>query len=175
MYDKIQSQAGFETLITLEEAKAQCNLLSSQTFDDDFIEGLILSCCDIAQAYTKRMLTVGSVTLRADCEGNVISLPWGEPATITELIADDVDITAETSLYDFDDITEKLTMLTSYTRLKVTYDAGYTALPLKVKQAILMMISTMYEQRSDFVAGMTVANIPVTSTILLDSVKYYAS
>lgn len=175
MYSKIQSQTSFQTLITLAEAKAQCNILPSQTMDDELIDGLILSCCDVAQAYTKRLLTVGTVTLRADSEGAVIRLPWGDPSSITELIIDDEDITANTSLYDFDDITEKLTMLTSYTRLKVTYEAGYVALPHKVKQAILMMISTMYDQRSDFVTGMTVANIPVTSMTLLDSVKYYAS
>ena len=175
MYSKIKEQASFSTLVTLAEAKAQCNILLSQTIDDTYIQSLVLSACDIAQTYTHRLLSEGSIALRVDCGGSEVRLPYGEPTLITEIIIDDVDITADTEKYSLDDITEKLTINVSYTKLKVTYDAGYDVLPAKVKQGILLMISTMYENRGDWISGMTIAKAPMTSLKLLDSVKYYAT
>ncbi len=175
MYSKIQSQAEFSTMVLLAEAKAQCSILPSQTMDDALIQRLVLSACDVAQTYTRRLLSEGSITLRVDCGGSEIRLPWGEPTDVTEIIIDDVDITADTEKYSLDDITEKLTINVSYTKLKVTYDAGYEVLPHKVKQGILLMINTMYENRGDWITGMTIAKAPMTSLKLLDSVKYYAT
>ena len=175
MYSKIQSQVEFSTMLTLAEAKAQCNILPSQTIDDVYITSLIPACIDLAQTYTNRLMSLGSVTLRADYGGSEILLPWGSPTVVTEILLDDVDVTAELDAYELDDITEKLTIVQPYSKLRVTYAAGYDTLPYKVKQGILLMINTMYEHRGDYVAGMTLTSIPLTSLKLLNSVKYYAT
>jgi hypothetical protein len=40
-----------------------------------------------------------------------------------------------------------------------------------LKQALLMMVSTYYDNRTDFVTGMTVNEVPSASAKLLDGIK----
>lgn len=40
-----------------------------------------------------------------------------------------------------------------------------------LKQALLMMVSTYYDNRTDFVTGMTVNDVPSASAKLLDGLK----
>lgn len=66
MYTQIVSQGPFSGVITLDEAKRQCRLMSSFTMDDDDLNALIDSCCSLAQSYTKRLLTTGTVIAEMD-------------------------------------------------------------------------------------------------------------
>ena len=50
-----------------------------------------------------------------------------------------------------------------------------TTVPKAVKQGVLYLVSTMYNNREDVTIGMSVANMPLTSTVLLNSVKHYES
>ena len=167
MYSRIITQDSFNQVITLLEAKRQCRV--THTFDDDYIESLIPVACEMAQSYSGRLLTVGSVSSVIETYQSVVMLPFGEVTAVTELKLDGVVSTD----FTFDDVTQKVTINTEFTQAKITYSCGYATAPTAVKQAVLMIISTLYDSRQDFVAGLTVANMPMTSKTLLDSVRYY--
>lgn len=169
MYSIIQTQVDLSSLVTLDEAKRQCRLLPSFTLDDDDLNHLIAACTELAQVYTHRLLTVGTVVAESDEYRPVIQLPWGNATTITEVLLDDVEYTD----YTFSTVTQKLKIPTTYSNIKITYEAGYATLPVRVKQGILMMISTWYNNREDYVTGMTLDTIPLSSLKALDSVRYW--
>lgn len=171
MYTVINNQADLSTLVTLAEAKRQCRLDPSFTLDDDELTDMTLVCTELAQSYTKRLLTVGSVSVEVEENKSVIQLPWGNVTTIDEVLLDDTATTA----FTFSPITQKLKITSgvAFSNIKVTYTAGYTTLPMKAKQGILVMISTMYNNREDVATGTTVEELPLTARRLLDSIKYY--
>lgn len=169
MYSIIQTQTDLSTIITLDEAKRQCRLLPSFTLDDDDLNHLIAACTELAQVYTHRLLTPGTVVVESDEYHPVIQLPWGNVSAITEVLLDGVTYAD----YTFSSVTQKLKVDKTYSNIKVTYEAGYTTLPARVKQGILVMISTWYNNREDYVTGMTLETIPLTSLKALDSVRYW--
>lgn len=167
MYSKIISQDSLSNVVTLAEAKRQCRVMHD--FDDDFIQSLIPVSAELAQSYSERALTPAVVTAVYESYASQVLLPYGEASAITELL---VDGSASTN-YDLDDITQKLTVGDSYSKLKVTYECGYTTIPTHIKHAILLTISTLYNNREDFVTGVTVATLPMTACKVIDAVKYY--
>lgn len=169
MYTVIQSQDPFSGLITLDEAKRQCRLLSSYTLDDDDLTDLIETTCDLAQTYTRRLLTPGVIALEIDEYKGDILLPYGNVTTVNEVLLDDVEDTE----FEFSTVTGILKPSRTYNNIKVNYDAGYTTLPSGPKRGILMMISTMYNNRDDYVTGMTAQQMPFTSLTLLNAIKDY--
>ncbi len=166
MYKKIISQDEL-SLVTLAEVKKQCRITT--TFEDAFLESLIIPYSDLAQNYTNRMLTEGTATVVIEAYSEVVQLPFGEITAITEVLLDGEAYTD----YTFNTITQKITFADLYDEAQVTFSAGYSSVPKAVAQAILMSINTAYSHRDSVVVGQTVANLPKTAEILLDSVKYY--
>lgn len=169
MYKKINSQASLSTVVTLAEAKTQCRV--THTMEDSYITALITVAAELAQTYSNRLLTLGSVTTVIEYPASQIQLPFGEVTAITAL---SLDGTASTD-YTFSPVTQKVTITApdTYVSAEITYNCGYSVLPSAVKQAVLMMISTLYNNRQDIVTGVTVEQIPLTSRMLLDTVRYY--
>lgn len=167
MYSRIISQESFEQVVTLLEAKRQCRV--THEFEDDYIQSLIPVACEMAQSYSRRMLTRGSVVSVVEQYQPQILLPFGNVTEVTELLLDGVESTE----FEFDEVTQKLTINTTFSKAKFTYLCGYDTAPTAVKQAIMIMISNLYNNRQDYVAGLTVAKMPITSMSLLDTVKYY--
>ena len=64
-----------------------------------------------------------------------------------------------------------VTINAPYATARIEFNAGYTALPVVVKQAVLVMINTQFNNRDDVVVGQTVNEMPRTSRDLLDRVK----
>lgn len=170
MYTLIDSQEPL-TLVSLEEVKRQCRLMDSFVLDDDYLTSLILVCSELAQTYTHRLLTPGSISAESDKYQPVVSLPWGGVTAINQVVLDGV----VSDSYTFSHITQKLKINTSYSNIQVSYDCGFIEIPAKVKQAILFMVSTMYNNRDDYITGMTVEKMPMTSQVLLNSVRYYGA
>jgi hypothetical protein len=168
MYSQILSQASL-SLVTIDEAKKQCRVTS--TFDDDYLNSLIPVASELAQVYTKRLMTLGQVVTVIDEYKSIVQLPYGDVTAIDSLLIDGLASTD----YEFEPVSQKLYVKSRYTTLKVTYSCGYAVTPVVVKHAVLLLISTLYNSRDDFVTGLTVASMPLTSTRLLDSVKYYVS
>lgn len=169
MFSEIITQAELSDVLTLEEAKTQCRV--THTMEDEYISALIPVAVEMAQSYCGRMLTAGSaISVIENCSREVM-LPFGKVTEVTELLLDD----AVSTDFTFEPVTQKLKISStlSYSKITATYNCGYVTAPTQVKQAILMMISTLYNNRQDSVTGMTVAEMPLTSRMLLDTVKIY--
>lgn len=168
---KIISQDEF-TAIALDEAKTQCRLLSSNTRDDDYIGALILSAAASAQEYLHWMVSTGVVTQYAS-DGGVIKLYGRYITEITEVLVDGETLAEED--YSYNPITDEITVVG--TEVFVTYSCGASTadLPKNVKCAMLMLISTMYNNREDFITGLSVEAMPLTSKKLLGLSREYVS
>ena len=174
---KIISQTEF-TGISLAEAKSQCRVMASQTIDDDYISSLITVAANAAQEYLHWLTSTG-VVKQFSSSGGVIQLYGKFIDEVTEVKAtyNGVETTLLSSEYTFNDITEQLTISTSYSEIYITYPCGASdsKLPTSAKQGMLMLISTMYNNREDFITGLTVAKMPTTSTDLLRLTRNYVS
>ena len=73
----------------------------------------------------------------------------------------------------FEPVTQKITIKAPYSTAKITFSCGFSTVPPAVKHAVLLTISTLYNNRDDFVTGLTVARMPITAERLLDTVRYY--
>lgn len=175
MFKKIISQDPF-SVATLDEAKTQCRLTSSFTMDDARLEMLIGVASDLAQTYTKKMLSLGQVVVTLEHYREGLYLYGGEVETIDSITAtyngESVDVTD----YTFNHVSQKLTLGSScqnYSNFFITYNAGYATVPLKVKQGVLMLVATLYNNNEDYLVGLTAENLPYTSLELLNSVREY--
>ena len=167
---KILTQEPF-TAVTLSQAKSQCRRLDSFVKDDEFIEGLIEDASSMAQEYLNWMVSPGTVTQYSP-EGGDLKL-YGK--FITSIISVTVD--GEEIDYTYNEITEKVSVSSGYSDVYITYACGATDddLPGSVRRAILMLISTMYNNREDFITGLSVDKMPLTSAKLLELTKVYVS
>lgn len=170
MYTKIASQNPL-SIVTLAEAKRQLNIIDSNE-DDDHIQLLIDVASELAEGYTKRMLSQGVVNLITTGKQSFF-LPYGEatesitPFTVT-VNSDPIDFT-------FQPISQILTIIDWVTycedEITVTYNAGYESVPNSVKMGVLMMLSTLFEFRSDSLSGLSIDDVPLTSQKILNKVK----
>ena len=165
MYKKIVSQASLATLLTLDEVKAQCRVFTD--FEDAYLLSLIPAYADLAQSYTGRMLTEGSAIIVIDSGDLSVLLPYGEVTEVTKLVLDGTESTA----FTFDDVSQMVTINAPYATARIEFNAGYTTLPVVVKQAVLVMINTAFNNRDDVIVGQTVNEMPRTSRDLLDRVR----
>ena len=170
---KIISQSPFIS-VTLDEAKSQCRRLSSFTLDDDLFNNIILAAADSAQEYLHWMVSEGQVMQYSET-GGVFKLYGRFVTSIDDVVADGVTLTTED--YSYNEVTEEITLSESYTDVYITYSCGATSadLPNNVKQGILMLISTMYNNREDFITGLSVEKMPLTSKHLLGMSRVYVS
>ena len=175
---KILTQDTF-TAITLTQAKSQCRLLSSFTMDDDYIESLISMAADTAQEYLNWMISTG--TVKQFCpESGTVKLYGKFVTEITEVTGfnssgDEVTLTEDE--YSYNDVTEEVTISSKYIYINITYSCGASSdeLPGNVRHGILMMISTMYNNREDFITGLSVEKMPMTSMGQLCKSRQYVS
>ena len=165
MYKKIISQEPLDGLITLPEVKAHCRVFTD--FEDTYLSSLIPVYLDQAQGYTGRMLTTGSAVAVVHSWQSQVLLPYGNVTEVTKLILDNTESTA----FTFDDVSQIISISAPYATARIEFNAGYETLPVVVKQAVLVMISTAYTNRDDVVVGQTVNEMPRTSRDLLDRVK----
>ncbi len=175
---KVVTQTDFAA-ITLSEAKTQCRLLDSFTLDDAYIEGLIPDCADAAQEYLNWMVSPGTVTQFVASAG-VVQLYGKFVTEITSITAfnssgDTVTLTEDE--YYYNPITEEIELSSSYYYFYINYSCGAstTELPGNVRRGIMMMISTAYNNREDFITGLTVEKMPLTSVTLLEKSRNYVS
>ena len=165
MYKKIVSQTTLDGLITLDELKRHCRVFTD--FENSYLTSLIPVCLDLCQSYTGRMLTTGSAVAVVHSWQSQVLLPFGEVTEVTKLILDGTESTA----FTFDDVSQIISINAPYATARIEFNAGYTALPVVVKQAVLVMINTAFNNRDDVVVGQTVNEMPRTSRDLLDRVK----
>lgn len=165
MYKKIISQEPLDGLITLPEVKAHCRVFTS--FEDQYLSSLIPVYLDMAQSYTSRMLTTGSAVAVVHSWQSQVLLPFGNVTEVTKLVLDNTESTA----FTFDDVSQIISISAPYATARIEFNAGYETLPVVVKQAVLVMINTAFNNRDDVVVGQSVNEMPRTSRDLLDRVR----
>ena len=165
MYKKIVSQTTLDGLITLDELKRHCRVFTD--FENSYLTSLIPISLDLCQSYTGRMLTTGSAVAVVHSWQSQVLLPFGEVTEVTKLILDGTESTA----FTFDDVSQIISINAPYATARIEFNAGYETLPVVVKQAVLVMINTQFNNRDDVVVGQTVNEMPRTSRDLLDRVR----
>lgn len=176
---KILTQVPFSA-ISLPAAKHQCRLRPSQNTEEELLSSLILGAASAAQEYLNWMVSKGTV-IQFSPEGGTLQLYGGFVKAITEVKAYDStfnEITLGTDDYKYNPVTEQIYVNPNlYYDIYVTYECGADVdeLPDCVRVGILMMISTMFNNREDFITGLTVEKMPLKSQDLLGLRRLYVS
>ncbi|UNY40120.1 head-tail adaptor [Aeromonas phage vB_AveS_KLEA5] len=165
MYKKIISQEPLDGLITLTDVKSHCRVFND--FEDTYLSSLIPVYLDMAEGYTGRMFTTGSAVVVVHSWQSQVLLPYGNVTEVTKLVLDNTESTA----FTFDDVSQIISINAPYATARIEFNAGYETLPVVVKQAVLVMINTAFNNRDDVVVGQSVNEMPRTSRDLLDRVK----
>ena len=158
-----------QPVVTLAQAKAQLGIVDD-TSQDAHIGLLMDVATELAETYTNRLFTV----MRAEVlsiERQKFYLPYGEVGSV-----DTVVVTGDGSdvAFTFEPISQILTLDDYFDcsqQVKVTYSAGYLVPPKSATMGVLMLISTLYENREDEVAGLSVSSVTLTSRQILNAIK----
>ncbi len=165
MFTKVTNQAELNA-VSLDEAKSQLNIVDDNS-EDVHVQLLIDTATNLAQKYTNRLFSIGTVNLLVSNK-LCMFLPYGEAESITS-----VQVTGDDISYEFEPITQELVItdhILSTDKVKVIYQAGYVDAPHEAKMGILMLISTLYEFRESFIDA-SISDIPLSATAVLDAIK----
>jgi uncharacterized phiE125 gp8 family phage protein len=174
--------------VTVSEAKSHLRIDSSD--DDSYISALVGAARNIAENYTNRSFYTQTwvMTLPYFPYGS-IELKRGEVQSITSLKYYDSDNSLQTwdaTNYRLDNSSDIGLIEPSdgwpsnvYERsnaVEITYITGWTShtlIPSAIKQACLLIIGHLYENRQDVVIGSQVNEMPQASKYLLDPYRIY--
>lgn len=162
---KINSTLGNE-ILSVQEAKDYVRIDTSA--DDALISGMISQARIWCENYISRDIVSKNRTYYIDTTANgLFDLPFG-PITSVEEITIDGTATTAYEILGLDNETIELDQ-GSAERVKITYiTAGLNDSLLK--QAMLQLISTYYDNRAEFVEG-SVSEIPTNVRVILSSYK----
>jgi len=164
--------------VTLAEAKAQLRLGSLFTADDAYITALISVARDRAEQYCNRFFssqTVKIVYLASMPDGagvnGSIELPYSGLTVVSVgyTDSDGADQTIDSADYTYSPDTKRLSPVGSWPFAIDFTVTATTSAPVEYsgpKQAILMMLTDMYELRVESVVGASVAENKAVNTIL---------
>lgn len=175
--------------ITLAEAKAHMRVTSSD--DDTYINNLIKAARERAENQIGRVIVKRAVTYTMDGFEAEVLLPLPPVDSITTIAYVDENGDAQTFTDFQTDITNDFYPVvkpaynfswpatrSQYGAVTITYLAGYGSsadspdthaeIPEAIRQAILLMVGTMYEYREELLTGAATQEIPLTAKRLLD-------
>lgn len=187
-YSKVTVQPTEEP-VSLDEAKAHCRV--SGTGDDVYLTTLIKVARILCESYSGLSFLTQTRVIKLDafpCSGLPIEIPYGPVQSVEEFTYIDSDEVTQTLVEDTDFVVDShsdLTKLVAEDSWPGTFNkpnavsietiCGYATaadVPEQIKQAILMQIGSMYENRQDEIYG-TISMITMNSRMLLDTVKVY--
>lgn len=157
-----------KAVVTLAQAKNQLNIIDDNS-DDDHIQLLIDSATALAEKYTGRVFVKTDVELSVTGE-DLFFLPMGEVDAVSSVEVNGQAVTQ----YKFNPISQCFQFDIGYDfhqDFVIKYVAGYDKAPSEAVMGILMLVSSLWENREDTVTGLTVGDIPLNSTAILDSIK----
>jgi len=175
-------------VITLAEAKAHLRIPGGVTDDDAYISSLITAAREYAEGYTKRSIGTQTCVYTLDSFPSVIDLPRCPVQSVTSVEYIDEDGATQSVASFQTDLNGSVTakVKPAYdaswpdTRavlgaVTVTYQAGYGAagdspdtVPLSIKQALLILVGSFYENRENEIVGAAVSEVPFSVKCLLD-------
>lgn len=158
-------------LITLDEAKAQLRVELGFVEDDDYINALISVARDRCENYCNQFFAVQTIGILY--QGSVpalASLPYPN-LTVTEITytdGDNISQTVPTSEYIVDPVNQTVTFLNTYSAINYQVVAT-TAQPVQivgVQHAIKLILTDLYELRTETVVGVSLADNPAVKALL---------
>ena len=164
---KINSQQGNE-ILTAQDVKDYVRIDTAS--DDNLIAQMIIQARIWCENYISRDIVSKNRTYYLDSTNGLFDLPFGPVSSIEEITISGT-VTTDYEILGLDNETIELDQGPG-DRVKVTYITTGINDAL-VKQAMLQLISTYYDNRADFDAGdlKGVQSIPTSSKNILNSYK----
>ncbi|ELR66058.1 hypothetical protein C942_00500 [Photobacterium marinum] len=161
-----------ETIISIDEAKQHLRIFDD--FDNDLILNQIEAATQWAEAFTHRKLLPTDIHGYQETvsKGEVIFLPFGDISN-AEVKASGVVITDGFKVNEFNN---SIRFENSYFDVEVKYTVGFSdvsEVPAPIKQAVLLIVGNLYENREDTVMGVNAAMIPFGSKNLLTTYRLF--
>ena len=137
------------------------------TADDTLIDLMIEAAHTAAENYMSRDIIAKERTYYLDySDTGFIDIPFGPVASVDLVTVKGIEVSF--SVYGLGDPMVEISPLATDIKIDFTTEGMNDGL---LKQALLMMVSTYYDNRTDFVTGMTVNEVPSASAKLLDGIK----
>jgi uncharacterized phiE125 gp8 family phage protein len=163
--------------IELDAVKVHLRVDPALTEDDDLIRGLIATATQAAEHRTGRALMTQTWDLGIDRFAPVIEIdksPVQLIESVKYLDGSGVLQALDPSTYVLDDFSEPGRLAPAYGRcwpealcqvnaVRIRFKAGYAdaaAVPKAIKQWMLLLIGTLYENRETVIVGATVQELP---------------
>lgn len=162
---KINSTTGTE-ILTTQEVKDYVRIDTSS--DDSIILAMITQARIWCENYISKDIVAKNRTYYLSHTNGVYDLPFGPVASISEITIDGT-ATTDYKILGLDNETIELD-----SSLAENVKSTYITLGLNdslIKQAMLQLISTYYDNRSDFNTSTIVQDIPTSTTTILTSYK----
>jgi len=179
--------AAADTVVSLDDVKQQSRI--DVTTDDAYIsEFLIPAAEETVEAYLRRPLLVRTYKLTMDGwpAGDRLTLPKPPLISVSSVVYYDEDgasATYASSNYIVDTASQPgrlvlksgsswpSTVLQEINGVEITFTAGYATvpdIPLRARQAVLVLAATLYEHRESIVAapGIAIAELPLVQHLL---------
>lgn len=163
--------------ITLAEAKAHLRVVVAD--DDAYITSLVAAAREMVEQRTGRALMPQRVRIGLDAFGAITKLPRAPLAATPALVVkyydeDGAQQTVGDQVYIVNEYVEPVQVTLAYGQqwptaqaraasVTMEYDVGYAdeaAVPVPLKQWMLLAIGTMYENREQNAAGAEIFSIP---------------
>lgn len=183
IYSKV-TEAPESEPVTVDEAKAWCKV--DGTDEDAIFTRLIKVARIMCESYAGLSFITQTRVVKLDrftCRD--VILPYGPVTAVTEFAykdgnGDTQTVAADTYTLDTQSGLAKVRVTDTWpdtdrtlNNVEITYTAGSESAPEVAKQAILMQVATMYENRQDEVIGSSANVINYSSQMLLDTIKVY--
>ncbi len=185
-------------VLTLQEAKKQCRVDDDFTDDDDYLRALLIAVRDWAEGETGKTFLTQTYTLHLDRfpYGRRIYLPRPPLQSVSSVLFRDINgntQTLATSAYAV--VGARTTpdqhapcgyILPAYSTfwpvtypmpdtVQITYIGGFTSvesIPQRVKQAMLIMLADLYENRERIVTGASTMTLDTVEMLLANERSY---
>src|SRR6185369_1494353 len=175
------SQTVAPTAEPVSRAEAKAHVRQDSTADDDQLDGLIKAARHYCERWTGRAFVTSTWALTLDClpcGGDALRLPKSPAIAVSSITYTDTAGATQTlssTLYQVDVTTEPARIIPAYGQVwpttrsqlgavTVTFTAGYgaaSAVPQPIKQAMLLLIGSWYENREAVIKGTIVAELPM--------------
>ena len=157
--------------VTLSEAKAQLRIDEAFTVDDGYINALISAARDRVESYCNQFFSnVGIQVLYEGQYPSVLDLPYPN-MTVTAITYTDSDNVSNTILagdYTVDALNQKVYFddVNQSKNYQVSATMAAPAAIDGVKQGILMVVTDLYELRTETAVGVSLADNPAVKALL---------
>ena len=174
-YETIVKTAPVTEPVTLAEAKDQLRLTSLFTADDAYITKLIPVARNRVEDYCNRYFTDQTVLIvlkEWEIENGSIVLPFPDLVSVdsVKFTANGAETTIDAGDYTFDPDTRRVYNATGWPTYAVEMKFEVTtAAPVEfegAKHAMLMLVTDMYENRTESVVGTSVGTNPAVKAML---------